>query len=100
MCVVSSFYLISKLILVLFIKYNKRSKSSPFHQPRIREKASIAPLEAKLLSESPPLEFTRAGELNFSRVGFAWPIEHWAALSLKGAHIFLLLAAIRHTMTI
>lgn len=61
---------------------------------------SIAPLEAKLLSESPPLEFTRAGELNFSRVGFAWPIEHWAAFSVKGAHVFLLLTVIHHVMTI
>lgn len=62
--------------------------------------ASRSPLGTRLLSESPPLEFTRAGELNFSRVGFAWPIEHWAALNVKGAHVFLQLAAIHHVTII
>lgn len=62
--------------------------------------ASTALLGARLLSESPPLEFTRAGELNFSRVGFAWPIGHWTAFIVKGAHVFLLLADIHHVTTI
>lgn len=49
----------------------------------MRKMASRSPLGARLLGESPPLEFTRAGELKFSRAGFAWPIEHWTAFSVE-----------------
>lgn len=80
------------------MKYKQNCESTvETHRSRIHKQASTAPFEAGLLSESPPLEFTRAGELNFSRVGFAWPIEHWAAFNVKGAHVFLLLEANRHT---
>lgn len=83
----------------MFIKYKQYSETTvDIHRNGIRKMASTASgaLGARLLSESPPLEFTRAGELNFSRVGFAWPIEHWTAFSVRGTHVFLVFAVIHH----